>query len=150
MLISHIIFFFSQTFTGFTIFFFLIELFSLMCAFRISFFTHFGNIVDTVVVVTCFVWEVNGDSRSIRILGLFRGWRLLRLMSTVLAKKDQELDRTLEEWQADQQLLEESRLEISRLEDSIRRELEAKKRVETMLKSYKDEVFQVLYFWSFW
>jgi len=38
------------------------------------------------------------------------------------------------------QLLEETRLEVARLEDAIRRELDSKKRVETMLKSYKDEV----------
>jgi len=129
-----------QSFSGFTIFFFLLELMALIFAFRLSFFTHAGNIIDTVVVATCLIWEVNGESRSIRLLSVLRGWRLLRLVSTMLTKKDLELDQCTEEWHRDQQLLEEAKLEIERLGDSIRREMESKKRVENMLKSYKDEV----------
>ena len=96
--------------------------------------------MDTAVVSLCLIGEANGESRGVRVLGMFRMWRLIRLVNTLLAKKDKEMDRTLDDWQADQQLLEEARVEISRLEDSIRRELDSKKRIETMLKSYKDEV----------
>ena len=79
-------------------------------------------------------------SAGIRVLGLLRLWRLLRLMNTMLAKKDEEIERTNDLWQADQEALETSRLEVIRLEDSVRREIDSKKRIELMLKSYKDEV----------
>ena len=79
-------------------------------------------------------------SAGIRILGLLRLWRLLRLMHTMLAKKDDEVERTNDLWQTDQQALEAARLQIAQLEDSVRREVDSKKRIEQMLKSYKDEV----------
>jgi hypothetical protein len=61
-------------------------------------------------------------------------------MGTMLAKKDQALDRVHDSWQADQQLLQEQRLEVTRLGDALKREADSKKRVETMLKGYKDEI----------
>ena len=61
-------------------------------------------------------------------------------MNTLLAKKDQELERLNDMWQSDLEALEASRLEVVRLEDSVRREADSKKRIEAMLKSYKDEV----------
>ena len=94
----------------------------------------------SAVVFLCLIWEINGDTKTIRVLGLLRSWRLVRLVSTVLRAKDRELEAVGEAWAADQQLLEESKLEVARLEDSIERELDSKKRVETLLKSYKDEV----------
>ena len=61
-------------------------------------------------------------------------------MHTMLAKKDDEVERTNDLWQTDQQALEAARLQIAQLEDSVRREVDSKKRIEQMLKSYKDEV----------
>jgi len=77
---------------------------------------------------------------GIRLIGVFRAWRVVRLMGTMLAKKDQALDRVHDSWQADQQLLQEQRLEVTRLGDALKREADSKKRVETMLKGYKDEI----------
>ena len=119
-----------ESFTGFTIFFFILELAALMVAFKGSFFVHMGNLMDVAVVGVCLAWEVQGESRGrslrgltpdttysgvfvtppslrwpgIRMLGLLRFWRVMRLIATVLAKKDRELDRTNEGWQADQQV----------------------------------------------
>jgi len=129
-----------ETIMGFTLVYFLMELIALMFAFKISFFFHLGNMTDSIVIAVCLVSEVQGKSRGIRILGLLRSWRLFRLMSTLLKKKDKEIDNAIEGWQEDQELLEKSKVEIARLEDAIRRENDSKKRVEKMLKSYKDEV----------
>jgi len=43
---------------------------------------------------------------GVRVFGLLRGWRLLRLISTVLTIKDRELESTKDEWQLDQQVLQ--------------------------------------------
>ena len=77
---------------------------------------------------------------GIRLIGVFRAWRVVRLMGTMLAKKDRALDRANDSWQADLQLLQEQRLEVARLGDALKREADSKKRVETMLKGYKDEI----------
>jgi hypothetical protein len=41
-------------------------------------------------------------------------------MHTMLAKKDDEVERTNDLWQTDQQALEAARLQIAQLEDSVR------------------------------
>ena len=64
----------------------------------------------------------------------------MRLMNTLLTTKETKLQETKDAWDTDLQILEETRVEIARLEDNLRRELDSKKRVETMLRSYKDEV----------
>jgi septal ring factor EnvC (AmiA/AmiB activator) len=61
-------------------------------------------------------------------------------MGTMLATKDVALDRATDAWQVDQQLLQETRLEVARLGDALKREADSKHRIETMLKSYKDEI----------
>eukprot|EP00616_Rhizochromulina_sp_CCMP1243_P001395 CAMPEP_0118975250 /NCGR_PEP_ID=MMETSP1173-20130426/15168_1 /TAXON_ID=1034831 /ORGANISM="Rhizochromulina marina cf, Strain CCMP1243" /LENGTH=296 /DNA_ID=CAMNT_0006925109 /DNA_START=68 /DNA_END=955 /DNA_ORIENTATION=- len=129
-----------QSLMGFTIFYFILELAALAWAFKTRFLTHAGILVDMGVVACAVLAEVQGTSRIVRVLGVLRVWRLMRLINTVMATKDKEIDSIREEWQADQARLEESQITISRLEDSIRREGDAKKRVEDMLKSYKDEV----------
>jgi septal ring factor EnvC (AmiA/AmiB activator) len=58
----------------------------------------------------------------------------------MLATKDVALDRATDAWQVDQQLLQETRLEVARLGDALKREADSKHRIETMLKSYKDEI----------
>lgn len=79
---------------------------------------------------------------DIRILGLCRVfWRIARLVGTVLRKKDNEIRERDVQLEVNRQHLGESRLEISRLEDSIRREVESKRKMERMLKSYRDEVY---------
>ena len=57
-----------------------------------------------------------------------------------MKKKDIELIEKGVELEKIQQQLGESRLEVAQLEDSIRREIESKKKIERMLKSYRDEV----------
>mmetsp|Transcript_72848 Transcript_72848/g.207532 ORF Transcript_72848/g.207532 Transcript_72848/m.207532 type:complete len:211 (+) Transcript_72848:123-755(+) len=57
-----------ETFTGFTVFYFLLELGALMFAFRSAFFGHIGNILDLAIVATCLVWEVDGRSRGASVV----------------------------------------------------------------------------------
>ena len=64
----------------------------------------------------------------------------MRLVNTLLTTKETKLQEIKDARDTDLQILEETRVEIARLEDNLRRELDSKKRVETMLRSYKDEV----------
>jgi len=129
-----------ESLMGFTLVYFIMELGALVFAFKLSFFAHLGNLLDTAVIAVCLVYEIQGKSRGIRLVGLLRSWRFLRLVSTLMARKDKDMESAIEGWQHDQELLEKSRVEIARLEDALRRESDSKKRVEKMLKGYKDEV----------
>ena len=64
----------------------------------------------------------------------------MRLVNTLLTTKETKLQEIKDARDTDLQILEETRVEIARLEDNLRRELDSKKRGETMLRSYKDEV----------
>jgi hypothetical protein len=131
----------TQLFAGFTTFFFLLELGALVYTFRLSFFVHVGNLLDIFIVTVCLFNEIGQNRGNVRLLGSVRFfWRLVRLLSTEEARKVRELESQLEGWHTDTQRLVEANLKISRLEDSVRREVESKKRVESLLRSYKDEV----------
>lgn len=53
-----------ESFTGFTIFFFLIEMLVLIAAFRKQFFTHFGYVLDLGVVLGALAFEICAQSKG--------------------------------------------------------------------------------------
>lgn len=53
-----------ESFTGFTIFFFLIEMTVLVAAFRKLFFAHLGYVLDLVVVVGAIAYEIYAQSKG--------------------------------------------------------------------------------------
>lgn len=124
------------SFTGFSAFYFFFELLAQIYSFRLSFFLHIGNLLDTAVVVI-FLFS---DTNAVRVLGVLRFWRIVRLINHIVRQKEREVEQTKDLLNAEKQNVEEAQVEISRLEDSVRREIAAKKKIEAMLKSYKDEV----------
>lgn len=53
-----------ESFTGFTLFFFLIEMAVLVAAFRKLFFTHLGYVLDLVVVMGAIAYEIYAQSKG--------------------------------------------------------------------------------------
>lgn len=43
--------------------------------------------------------------KGIRLLGLVRMWRLLRMISTMLNKKNAEMDKLMEKWNEDKEVM---------------------------------------------
>lgn len=56
----------TQSFTGFTVIFFAIEVALLLAAFRGKFFQHLGYVVDLLVVSTCLYQELAGKGKGQR------------------------------------------------------------------------------------
>lgn len=54
----------SQSFTGFTVIFFAIEVVMLLAAFRGRFFRHLGYVVDLLVVSTCLYQDMAGNGKG--------------------------------------------------------------------------------------
>ncbi|CBN78846.1 conserved unknown protein [Ectocarpus siliculosus] len=128
---------FMQSFTGFTIILFAIEMVMLLAAFREKFFRHAGYILDLFVVSLCLYQEISGKGKGVRLLGALRVWRVARVMNTLLLSADDAHNLT-----RDTLRLAEKDLDIDRrrLQETLRREAEARKRVDKMLRGYKDEV----------
>ena len=67
-----------QSFTGFTLFFFILELLVLVGTYGGDFFLHVGYLTDLIIVAVCAYGEVDGWGKEVRVLGFVRFWRVVR------------------------------------------------------------------------
>ncbi|CAM9389413.1 unnamed protein product [Phaeothamnion confervicola] len=130
-----------QSFTAFTLFFFALELAVLLVSFRRRFFRQWGYCYDLCVIAVCLHAEAAGWPRTFRLsLTALRCWRVLRLFHAALAAETDAHKATCGQLAAERRRAAEAVAAAARLEESGRRELESRKRVEAMLRGYKDEV----------
>ena len=131
---------FLQTFTTFTLIIFLLEIIALMIAFGRRFFSHIGYTMDTFIVFSCFLCEMSNSGKMMRLLGFARLWRIARLVITTLnmVQSEHEKDRTMLREERHQTKKLKNELDVK--ENTLREEKKARKMVERMLQSYKDEV----------
>ena len=101
---------------------------------------HVGYLLDTFVIATCIFCEIDGWGKEIRMLNFLRVWRLLRLVQSMMNEVKNEHEDTKSVLRLEQIKVKEVAAEKAVLQDSLKRELEARRRVETMLRGYKDEV----------
>ncbi|CAM9879888.1 unnamed protein product [Ectocarpus fasciculatus] len=131
---------FMQSFTGFTIILFTIEMVMLLAAFRGKIFRHAGYILDLFVVSLCLYQEVSGKGKGVRLLGALRVWRVARVMNTLLLSADEAHNLTRDTLRLAEKSTQDLDIDRRRLQETLRREVEARKRVDKMLRGYKDEV----------
>lgn len=128
-----------QSFTGFTVFFFLMEVGLVFFAFGGRCITHMGYMVDLIIVVFGLYWELNMDSKVIRLFGILRVWRIVRLMNSMLADAEARHAATAQKLQEQEQKVEKVLADKGRVEEKLSREIETRKRVESAMQGYKDE-----------
>ncbi|CAN0124426.1 unnamed protein product [Ectocarpus sp. 4 AP-2014] len=131
---------FMQSFTGFTIILFAIEMVMLLAAFREKFFRHAGYILDLFVVFLCLYQEISGKGKGVRLLGALRVWRVARVMNTLLLSADEAHNLTRDTLRLAEKSTQDLDIDRRRLQETLRREVDARKRVDKMLRGYKDEV----------
>lgn len=85
-----------ESFTGFTIFFFLMEIGALSIAFRSSYFTHIGYLTDTFIILFSLYWQVVHHSKVMRLLSVFRIWRVVRFVQSLLTQEKNKHNATRE------------------------------------------------------
>ena len=119
---------------------FLLELIFAFLAFGLRTFSHPGYVVDFGVVGAQVFLSASYESLAVRLLGIGRFWRLIRLIRDFIAQIEESHQETL-------QLLEEQRdrnddlvAQLRGKNDDLRREVDRRSRVQEMLKSYKEEV----------
>ncbi|KAJ1451089.1 hypothetical protein M885DRAFT_530688 [Pelagophyceae sp. CCMP2097] len=130
-----------QSFTGFTAFLFLLELLVIFAAFGSSVLKHPGYLADFVVVGVCLHSDIFSDSsKELRLLGILRTWRIIRLNGTLVAAVEAELETARRSSYGDKERAALVEAEFQRLEETMRVETISKKRMEQMCRAYKDEV----------
>jgi len=130
-----------RSFTSFTLFFFMIEIASLIFAFGTRCFWHLGYVADIIIIMLCLSSELtSSESKAIRLLGFLRIWRFSRLVSTTLDMAQDQHNATKSCLQEAQQHGEKLRAKVSFLEERNMNEIEHRKEVEKMLQGYKEEV----------
>ena len=127
-----------DAFTGFTIFFFLIELGLNFFAFGEAALLHVGYALDSAVVLASLYWEVNMQSKTLRLLGCARVWRAVRLVNAMVGVTQAEREKVEAQLGQTRVALAEMEVEKERAEQALRREVEAKRAVEKQVQGYKD------------
>ena len=129
-----------DSFTGFTIFFFLIEVGLVFFAFGERALSHFGCVLDAAVVGAALYWEVVFGAKTLRLLGALRlVWRVVRLVNGMVAAAEAERDGVGEALAEGQLQIEQLGTQLGRAREALRREAEAKARVERQVQGYKDQ-----------
>ncbi|KAG5180719.1 hypothetical protein JKP88DRAFT_222987 [Tribonema minus] len=123
----------------FTIFFFALELLVLLAAFRRKFLLHLGYMLDLAIVAACLWRELQGGSKELRLLGYCRGWRVVRLVNTLVEQAQERASRAADREAEAQRRAIEVEADRRRLAEALRLEREARKNTETMLLGYKEE-----------
>ncbi|ETI42620.1 hypothetical protein F442_12203 [Phytophthora nicotianae P10297] len=148
-----------ESFTGFTLFLFLIELTVLLAAFRHKFFAHAGYILDLVVVSISLGVELYAQTKgristvfirilivvtrlvsAARLLGILRVWRVLRLIRRLVDQERAAHDTTRQLLEQEQLKLLHVRMQKDAAHESLKREYESRAGLEQLLRSYKDEI----------
>ncbi|KAE9017521.1 hypothetical protein PF010_g6780 [Phytophthora fragariae] len=129
-----------ESFTGFTLFLFLIELAVLLAAFRRQFFAHAGYVLDMVVVGVSLAMELYAQSKAVRLLGILRVWRVLRLVRRLVDQERAAHDGTRLLLEQEQLKLLHVRMQKDAAHESLKREYESRSGLEQLLRSYKDEI----------
>ncbi|ETV91698.1 hypothetical protein H310_13767 [Aphanomyces invadans] len=129
-----------QSFGGFTLFVFLIELTALVWVFQLAFFTHVGYSIDFLVVLMSLSWELSRQSKGLRLLGVLRLWRVFRLVNTYLNDERSRHAATADLLDIEKRAVEAAALKVQVLNDALEKEYQAKATLNLALQEYKDEV----------
>ena len=111
-----------------------------MVTFKSAFFVHVGYLTDLVIISICIFGELKSWGSEIRLLNFLRVWRLLRLVNSMSADSRADQNDTLNVLQLEKLKTQQLTSEKALIQDSLLREVESRKRVEYMLRGYKDEV----------
>ena len=129
-----------ESFTGFTIMFFLFELGVALYAFQLLFFTHIGYLLDLTSVLTALYYELMHQSKAARLLGIFRLWRAVRMVNSLLDAEQVKHNRTKGELEKEREKNDKLKTEKRVLEKAVENEIEGKRQIEQTLRGYKDEI----------
>jgi len=130
----------ATTFRGFAAFAFFFELIALAAGFGRDFWSHPGYLCDLCVVVFTLQCEIRGTTSAWASLSLLRLWRLYRLHESAVRRHEHAAKKAQATLDAEREEALKSKVALASLKGILDEAKAAKKRLETMCKTYKDEI----------
>jgi hypothetical protein len=124
----------------FTVIIFLFEILLAFVAFGLRTLSHPGYVVDVGIVCTQFFMSAAYGSIAVRLLGVFRFWRVVRLSRDMVAQIESAHTETLSLLEEERDRNDDLLAQLRGKNEDLRREIDRRSRVQEMLKSYKEEV----------
>jgi hypothetical protein len=128
------------SFTGFTLLLFLLEMLAIIVVFNRSVLGHVGYAIDCVVISFQMYCEVSGNGVQGRLLSILRLWRLMRLVNSLVGIEKDFHEATKSVLADREGVNRQLEGEVRRGEEELDKEREARRAVDEMLASYKEEV----------
>ena len=130
----------TRSFTTFTLLFYVFELILALIVFGFGIFGHWGYLLDIAITGVQVYGEYHGMGKETRILNFFRFWRLIRLFNSMVSIEKGLHEQTLAKLEKSDEEVRRLQVDNTNLKTDIIKEKEARKSIEEMLQSYKDEV----------
>ncbi len=118
---------------------FILEMAMITMAFGVGILTHPGYTLDLAIVVLQVYFSAVYNSSAIRLLGLFRLWRLVRFVDKVLEDERESHAETLFLLEEERSRVEDLLSQLREKDKALKREKSRLKRSQTMLQNYKDD-----------
>eukprot|EP00938_MAST-03A_sp_MAST-3A-sp1_P001278 g1278.t1 len=127
------------------LFVFVSEIVALVSVFHYRLLGHIGYIVDILIVGGILYKTVTQSSESsaafmLRLVGVVRFWRVLRIYYTDLNASKEEVEIALTRVAEVEAEIAKLRMDYDRARNEAKKEIDARRHVEGMLSEYKDRV----------
>jgi hypothetical protein len=122
-----------------TIMVFMIEMLVAVISFGFALLSHPGYTLDLVVVIAQVYFAAVYDSVGVRLLGILRLWRLLRLVDKILEDEKDAHAYTLEQLDRDRARVDDLLAQLREKDHALKHEKEKLNRANEMLRNYKDD-----------
>jgi hypothetical protein len=122
-----------------TIMVFILEMAVALIAFGFMILSHPGYTVDLAIVIAQVYLAAVYDSVAIRLLGVVRLWRLLRLVDNILEEERDAHAYSLETLEEERSRVDDLLAQLREKDHTLKRERERLNRANEMLRNYKDD-----------
>ena len=122
-----------------TIMVFILEMAVALIAFGFMILSHPGYTVDLAIVIAQVYLAAVYDSVAIRLLGVVRLWRLLRLVDNILEEERDAHAYSLEALEEERSRVDDLLAQLREKDHTLKRERERLSRANEMLRNYKDD-----------
>ena len=123
-----------------TLVFFSIEIIAITVIFNTAVITHWGYMTDVGITAAQLFLFRYGLTREIRVLHIFRLWRVIRLFNSLVSIEKELHDETKAALEKAREVNRKIEIEKENLRLEAQREKESRMSIEETLQTYKDEV----------
>lgn len=119
---------------------FVVEAGLLLFAFGTTLFSHLGYTLDCFVSMVILCYRITSDVKAASLLGFVRVWRVIRLVNRSIASHEEVSQAARAALSIERERAQKALENKTLADERLAREIVSRKRLEDILKTYKDEV----------